>query len=72
MIEKASRTLIGVSDVIRLAALVLLGAVFTGVGVVLAMGGRPEAVVPLLLGASALSQLPKLIWNLYRDLTGNY
>lgn len=72
MIEKASRTLVGISDVIRLAALVLLGAVFTGVGVVLAMGGRPEAVVPLLLGASALSQLPKLIVNFYRDLTGNY
>lgn len=72
MIEKASRTLVGISDVIRLAALVLLGAVFIGVGVVLAMGGRPEAVVPLLLGASALSQLPKLIVNLYRDLTGNY
>jgi hypothetical protein len=72
MIEKASRALAGISDVIRMAALVLLGAVFTGIGVVLAMGGRPEAVIPLILGAGALSQLPKLVVNLYRDLTGNY
>jgi len=72
MLEQASRSLGGLSELIRLAALVLLSVVFTGVGVALAMGGRPEAVVPLLLGAGAILQLPKRLVNLYRDLTGNY
>lgn len=72
MIEQALRSLGGISEVIRLAALVLLSVMFTGVGAALAMGGRPEAVVPLLLGAGAISQLPKRFVNLYRDLTGNY
>ncbi len=72
MLEQATRSLGSLSEVIRLAALVLLSLVFTGVGVALAMGGRPEAVIPLLLGASAISQLPKRLVNLYRDLTGNY
>lgn len=72
MLEQATRSLVGLSEAIRLAALVLLSVVFTGVGVALAMGGRPEAVIPLLLGAGAIFQLPKRFVNLYRDLTGNY
>jgi hypothetical protein len=72
MLEQASKSLGGISEVIRLAALVLLSVVFTGVGVALAIGGRPEAIVPLLLGAGAILQLPKRFVNLYRDLTGNY
>ncbi|WP_291197918.1 hypothetical protein [Hyphomonas sp.] len=72
MLDQATRSLGGLSEVIRLAALVLLSVMFTGVGVALAMGGRPEAVIPLLLGAGAISQLQKRFVNLYRDLSGNY
>lgn len=72
MLEQATRSLVGFSELIQLAALLLLSVMFTGVGVALAMGGRPEAVIPLLLGAGAIFQLPKRFVNLYRDLTGNY
>jgi len=72
MIERASRSLGLFSDAAQLFGLVLIGLMMTGVGVVLATGGRPEAIVPLLLGAGAICQLPKRIGNLYRDLTGNY
>ena len=72
MIEQASKSLGIFSDAVRLAAILLLSVMFGGVGVVLAMGGRPEAILPLLLGAGAVLQLPRLILNLYRDLTGNY
>ena len=72
MIEQASKSLGIFSDAVRLAVVVLLSVMFGGVGVVLAMGGRPEAILPLLLGAGAVLQLPRLILNLYRDLTGNY
>ncbi len=72
MIEWASRSIGLFSDAVHLFALLLIGLIMTGVGVVLATGGRPEAIVPLLLGAGALCQLPKRIGNLYRDLTGNY
>lgn len=72
MIEQASKSLGIFSDAVRLAVVLLLSVMFGGVGVVLAMGGRPEAILPLLLGAGAVLQLPRLILNLYRDLTGNY
>lgn len=72
MNELATKSLGIFSDAVRLAAVLLLSVMFGGVGVVLAMGGRPEAIVPLLLGAGAISQLPRMILNLYRDLTGNY
>lgn len=72
MLEQATRSLGGLSEAIRLAALVLLSVVFPCVGAALAMRGRPEAIVPLLLGAGAIFQLPTRFVNLYRDLTGNY
>ena len=72
MIERATRSVGILSDVIRTGALVLIGLMFIAVGVALAINGRPEAIVSLLLGAAAIFQLPKRLLNLYRDLTGNY
>lgn len=72
MIERASRYLGVLSDAIRTGALLLIALMFTGVGVMLATAGRPEAMIPLLLGAGAIFQLPKRFANLYRDLTRNY
>jgi hypothetical protein len=72
MIEQASKSLGLFSEAIRLAVVLLLAVVFTGVGVMLVSGGRPEAIVPLFLGAGAIAQLPKRFVNLYRDFTGNY
>jgi NhaP-type Na+/H+ or K+/H+ antiporter len=72
MFDTATRWLNRFSDLVRLFILILIGVMMTGVGVVLARGGRPEAAIPLLFGAMAFLQLPKLIKNLYRDVTGNY
>ncbi|MEQ9505370.1 MAG: hypothetical protein RLO80_03805 [Hyphomonas sp.] len=72
MIEQATKSLGIFSDAVRLAALLLLSVMFSGAGAMLAAGGRPEAILPLLLAAGAISQLPRLVLNLYRDLTGNY
>ncbi|MEQ9506317.1 MAG: hypothetical protein RLO80_08585 [Hyphomonas sp.] len=72
MMDLASKALAHFADAVQLCAILLIGVVMTGAGVTLAMGGRPEAIVPLLLGAMALSQMPKRLKNLYRDLTGNY
>jgi hypothetical protein len=72
MLELASRALSHFTDAVQILMLVLIGVIMTGVGAVLAIGGRPEAVIPLLFGSMALLQLPKRLKNIYRDLTGNY
>ncbi len=64
MNELASKSLGILSDAVRLAALLLLSVMFIGVGMMLAIGGRPEAILPLLLGAGAISQLPRHALNL--------
>jgi hypothetical protein len=71
--SKFASNLIGrFSELVQLFILVLLAAVMGWVGFVLADGGRPEGYICLVLAAGALIQLPKRLFNLYRDLTGNY
>lgn len=57
------------SDAIRLFALAIIGLMMTGVGVALATGGRPEAIIPILFGAMAIFELMKSFAGLIRNLT---
>ncbi len=66
MMEFASRLIGRFSDAVRLYILAIIGVMMTGVGVVLAIGARPEAIFPLVLGAMAISGLRKSFADFFR------
>jgi hypothetical protein len=67
-----SRVFDRISDAIRVFALLIIGVVMLFVGLMLALGGRPEALIPLILGSLAVFNLRKLLLQLYRDVTGSF
>ena len=61
-----------ISDAIRVFALSIVSVVMLFVGLTLALGGRPEGLIPLVLGSLAAFNLWKLLRQLYRDVTGSF
>jgi hypothetical protein len=59
-------------DAIRIFALSIVSVVMLSVGLMLALGGRPEGLIPLVLGSLAAFNLLKLGRQLYRNVTGMF
>ncbi len=66
MMDFASRLIGRFSDAVHLFIFAIIGLMMTGVGVVLAIGARPEAIVPLVLGVMAFSALRKGFVDFFR------
>ncbi|KCZ88324.1 hypothetical protein [Hyphomonas johnsonii] len=65
-----TKVLSRISEVIRIFALSIVGLMMLSTGLVLAIGGRPEALIPLVLGGFAVFNLRKLVLQLYREIGG--
>ncbi|MEM6625492.1 MAG: hypothetical protein AAF719_02205 [Pseudomonadota bacterium] len=71
MFEALSQSLERVTNAIHTVALTLIAAMMTLVGLMLALGGRVEAIIPLALGGFAFMQVRRPLEQLKRKLSGS-